>query len=220
MNDILISGSILSADFSNLSNQIHNAEASGLDWIHIDVMDGHFVPSISMGPFVVETCKRISNLPLDVHLMIEKPERHIETFARAGANWISVHIENNPNIHSIIQQIRNLGCYPGIVLNPGTPAESIEALLGSVDLILVMTVNPGFSGQEFIPEMLPKISKIYQMLNTSNSSTLIQVDGGITSETITGAYAAGARVFVSATSIFKHPKGIRAGIQALRKAVS
>lgn len=214
----IISGSILSADFSNLSQQIKAAESAGMDWVHIDVMDGAFVPNISMGSFVVETCKRITDLPLDVHLMIEKPEKHIESFAKAGANWISVHIENSPNIHRTLQSIRSLGCHPGIVLNPGTPANSIASVIDLVDLILVMTVNPGFSGQKFIPEMMRKVEEIRTMTEKFNPEAIIQVDGGITAETLPLAKSAGAQCFVSATSIFKYPEGIAAGIQKLRES--
>ena len=220
MNKILLSSSILSADFSKLADQIKEAEDAGVDWIHIDVMDGHFVPNITMGPFIVETCRRISNLPLDVHLMIEKPENHIKAFANAGASTISIHVENNPNIVRTLQEIRSLGSKPGIVLNPGTPASAITALLNFFDMILLMTVNPGFSGQKFIPEIVQKITEVDHLLDTIENKPLIEVDGGITKDTITSTYAAGARVFVAATSIFKYPDGIAAGIQILRQAVA
>jgi len=219
MKDIILSASILSADFDHLGDELRAASATDLDWIHIDVMDGQFVPNISMGPFVVETCNRITDLPLDVHLMIKHPERHIESFAKAGADWISVHYEGNPNIHRTLQEIRALGCHPGIVLNPGTPASSIETVLEVVDMVLVMSVNPGFSGQKFLPSSVDKIAKINEMKNRINPSVIIQVDGGISVDTIGSAYEAGARSFVAATAIFKHPKGIPAGIAALRSAV-
>lgn len=219
MNDIILSASILSADFARLGEELRAASATDLDWVHIDVMDGQFVPNISMGPFIVETCNRVTDLPLDVHLMIEQPERHIQSFAKAGADWISVHYEGNPNIHRTLQEIRALGCHPGIVINPGTPAAVLESVLDIVDLVLVMSVNPGFSGQKFIPEMARKIAQVDSMLKQINSSAIIQVDGGITSETICAAYDAGARSFVAATAIFKHPQGIAAGIASLRSAV-
>lgn len=219
MKNIILSSSILSADFAHLADQIRAAEDAGVDWLHIDVMDGHFVPNITMGPFIVETCRRVSQLPLDVHLMIEKPEHHIDAFAQAGANWISVHVENSPNIHRTLQHIRSLGCHPGVVLNPGTPASSITALLNDVDLVLVMTVNPGFSGQDFIPGVLPKITEIRRMLDAGNSPALIQVDGGINEQTLPAAFASGATVFVAATAIFKHPAGIANSVKALRGAV-
>ncbi len=215
----LLSASILSANFASLAEQIRESETAGVDWLHIDVMDGHFVPNISMGPFIVETCRKISRLPLDVHLMIEAPERHIESFAKAGADWISIHIENNNNVHRTLQAIRSLGCKPGIVLNPGTPAAHIASVMDMVDLILVMTVNPGFSGQKFISKMVSKIAEVKEMIKTSNPQALLQVDGGITADNLPGVYRAGAQVIVSASSIYQYPQGITSGIKALRSAV-
>jgi len=215
----LLSASILSANFATLADQIHESEAAGVDWLHIDVMDGHFVPNISMGPFIVETCRKISALPLDVHLMIESPERHIESFAKAGANRISIHIENNNNVHRTLQAIQSLGCQPGIVLNPGTPAAHIASVIDIVDLILVMSVNPGFSGQKFIPQMVSKIAEVKEMIKTSNSQALLQVDGGITAQNIAEVCHAGAQVVVSASSIYQHPQGIASGVKALRGAL-
>jgi ribulose-phosphate 3-epimerase len=219
MKDILISASILSADFSRLGEQIRELEAGGVDWIHIDVMDGHFVPNLTMGPFVVDTVRKITRLPIDVHLMVENPDQMIPWFANAGANRISAQIETCPHIFRTLESIRSLGCEPGVVLNPGTPAYAISQVLHQVSLILVMTVNPGYSGQAFIPEVLPKIAQIDRMLVETGSPARIQVDGGITTETIVPTYTAGARIFVSATSLFKYPQGIAAGISALRKAV-
>jgi ribulose-phosphate 3-epimerase len=220
MQPIIISTSILSADFSRLGEQIHTAEESGADWIHIDVMDGHFVPNITMGPFIVETCRKITRLPIDVHLMIEHPERFVDDFAKAGATGISVHLENNPNIYRTLEHIQTLDCRPGIVINPGTPAINLVSVLPIVYLVLVMTVNPGYSGQEFIPATVKKIAEVRDLIQAGHSNALIQVDGGITHETLPETYAAGARVFVAATAIFKHPGGITAGIQALRSSVS
>jgi ribulose-phosphate 3-epimerase len=218
MEGILLSTSILSADFARLEEQIKATEAAGVDWIHVDVMDGHFVPNLTMGPFIVETCRRITRLPLDVHLMVTNPQDLIHAFARAGADRLSIQIETAPHSFRILQQIRELGCSPGIVVNPGTPASAIESVLPLVDMVLVMTVNPGYSGQEFIPQMVGKIAQIQQMIEEQQLNTLIQVDGGITAETLPMTYQAGARVFVAATAIFKHPGGIAAGIQALRAA--
>ena len=218
MNPIIISASILSANWANFADQVHIAEEGGLDWIHVDVMDGAFVPNITMGPFVLNTCKQITDLPLDVHLMVEKPERHIEAFAKAGANRLGIHIEAGPNVYRTLQEIRSLGCSPTIVLNPGTPAQSIGSVLELVDMVLIMTVNPGFSGQKFIPEMMKKVEEVSRMLKERNSDAIIQVDGGISKDTLPQAYRAGARCFVSATSIFKYDDGIAAGIQALRTA--
>ena len=215
---MLLSASILSADFTDLHGQILQAEQAGIDWIHIDVMDGHFVPNITMGPFIVEACRRITHLPLDVHLMIEKPERHIAAFIKAGATSVSVHIEGNPNIHRTLQEIRSLGARPGIVLNPGTPASQINAVLPAVDFVLVMSVNPGFSGQSFVPETVEKIKAVRQLFDSINPAGLIEVDGGITAETLPLVQAAGADICVAATAIFKYPDGIAAGIRTLRGA--
>lgn len=218
MPGIILSSSILSADFGRLADQIREAEAAGVDWIHVDVMDGHFVPNLTMGPFVVETCRRITDLPLDVHLMVTNPQDLIEPFAAAGANRISVQIESTPHSYRLLQQIRDLGCHPGIVINPGTPAASLSEVLHLADMVLVMTVNPGYSGQEFLPEVLPKIAQVRQMIEERGLETLIQVDGGITVETLPLTYRAGARVFVAATAIFKNPAGIAAGVRSLRSA--
>jgi len=214
-----ISASILSADFSCLGDQIQMAEVAGVDWIHIDVIDGTFAPNITMGPFIVETCRRITNLPLDVHLMIEHPERHIEAFAHAGANILSVHIENTPHVHRTLETIHSLGCKAGIVINPGTPAHSIEAVLQDVDLVLIMTVNPGFSGQKFIQQAAEKIQIIRTTLDQiGHSKTELEVDGGITPDTLPIVKSFGANVYVAATAVFRHPSGISAGVSALRAA--
>ncbi len=218
IKEIIISSSILSADFSRLADQIHEAEVGGVNWIHIDVMDGRFVPNITMGPFIVETVRRITPLPLDVHLMIEQPELHLESFARAGASNLSIHIENTPHVYRTLEHIKGLGCKAGIVLNPGTPANRIIEVLPIIDYVLVMTVNPGYSGQEFIPEMVKKVSQVRKMLDELGSPAEVEVDGGITADTLPLVYAAGARLIVSATAIFKYPGGISTGITALRKA--
>ena len=218
-SDLIISTSILSADFACLGDQIKGVEEGGGDWLHIDVMDGHFVPNLTMGPFIVSTCRRVSRLPLDVHLMVEKPDEMIPWFANAGADRLSVQIEACPHIYRTLQSIRSLGKSPGVVLNPGTPASAIREVLHLVDLVLVMTVNPGASGQSFMPEMLPKIAEIRRMLAETGSQAMIQVDGGICPDTLPPVYQAGARVIVSATCVFKVPGGISAGIRALREAV-
>jgi ribulose-phosphate 3-epimerase len=220
MTEISISASILSADFANLTDQIRLAESAGVDWIHVDVMDGSFVPNITMGPFIVETIHRITHLPLDVHLMIDNPDRHLEAFAQAGATNLTVHIENTPNIHRTLQVIENLGCHPCIALNPGTPANRLEAIIPVVDMILVMTVNPGFSGQKHIPGMVSKVAQVQQMLNNQNRSARIEVDGGVNAANLPVLVKAGANTIVSATSIFKYPGGIAAGVQALRSSVA
>ena len=216
-NDFLISSSILSADFTRLGEQIKQAEQAGTDWIHIDVMDGHFVPNISMGPFIVEACRRVTDLPLDVHLMIEKPERYLGNFINAGADYLTVHIETCPEMDNTLSKIQELGCKAGITLNPGTSAEEIEPYLELADLVLVMTVQPGFSGQSFMFDILPKIEQIRNKIDQIKPEILLEVDGGINAETIKSAYDHGARVFVAASAIFKHPQGIQAGIDSLVK---
>lgn len=216
MSKYLLAPSILSADFTRLGEEFAACESANADWIHIDVMDGHFVPNITMGPFIVEACKRVTKLPLDVHLMIEKPERHIEAFAKAGANNITVHIEACPHIHRTIQHIQSLGCTAGVALNPGTPSAAIDAVAGDADLILVMSVNPGYSGQKFISSAVAKVKEVRKKLDALKSSAHIEVDGGIDVETIPKMKKAGADVFVAATAIFKHPKGTKAGIQSLQ----
>jgi len=215
----VIAPSILSADFLNLGEQISECEAAGADWIHVDVMDGHFVPNISVGPFIVEACRRATKLPLDVHLMIKEPERYFQAFFEAGASRLSVQVETCPHLYRTLQQIKDLGCLPGVVINPGTPSIVIEPVLHLVDLVLVMTVNPGFSGQIFLPEMTVKITEIRKKLDTLKSTAWLEVDGGISSTTLPSVMAAGATAFVTASAVFKHPAGITAGIKALREGI-
>jgi ribulose-phosphate 3-epimerase len=219
MNDFLIAPSILSADFARLGADLAACESAGADWIHVDVMDGRFVPNLTMGPVIVEACRRATDLPLDVHLMIEEPERHIEAFAKAGATNITVHVETCPHLHRTIQQIHSLGCKAGVTLNPSTPASALEPMLSLVDLVLVLTVNPGFSGQKFIPEVLPKIAELRRLLDAVNPSARLEVDGGLSSATLPEVQEMGANVFVAGSFIFGHPKGIEAGIRALRGSV-
>jgi ribulose-phosphate 3-epimerase len=218
VSPIILSASILSADFSRLGEQVRAAEAAGVDWLHVDVMDGHFVPNLTMGPFIVSTLRPLTSLPLDIHLMVDNPDAMIPWYAEAGADRISVQIETCPHIYRTLQTIRALGKSPGVVLNPGTPATTIREVLHLVDLVLVMSVNPGFSGQNFIPGIAPKIAEIHRMITETGSRALIQVDGGICANTLPLVYDAGARVFVSATCIFKYPAGIAAGVAALREA--
>ena len=217
---MIISPSILSADFGNLQSQLAQIESGGADWIHVDVMDGHFVPNITMGPFIVSHCHRLSTLPLDVHLMIEKPENHIDAFIEAGASWLTIHIENNPNVHRTLQAIRARGVHPGIAINPGTPAHAIESILDQVDMVLIMTVNPGFSGQSHIARLAAKVRKVHEMIQIARTDTIIQVDGGITAETLPAMFDAGARAFVAATAIFKNDVGVIPAIQSLRQSIS
>ena len=211
-----ISTSILSADFTQLGAQISEAETNGADWIHVDVMDGHFVPNLTMGPFIVAACRQATNLPLDVHLMVEEPEKLVEAFAGAGASGLTIHPEASRNLHRTLQTIRSLGCKPGVAVNPGTPAEVVKPVLHRVDLVLVMTVNPGYSGQSFLPEALPKVRQIRDWLDEINPEALVEVDGGINAETLPLVRDAGAQAFVAATAVFKHPDGIAAGLKALK----
>ncbi len=210
-----IAPSILSANFQELGAELAAVERAGADWIHIDVMDGRFVPNLTVGPLVVEAAKRSCSLPLDVHLMIEEPDRYIENFVDAGASTVGVHVETCPHLHRTVARIRECGARASVVLNPSTPAESLELVLGDIDQVLVMTVNPGFGGQRFIAGMLPKIEKIRGWIDARGLSVDLEVDGGIGPETIVAAAAAGANVFVAGTAIFKTPSYADA-IQALR----
>jgi len=216
MNEHIIAPSILASDFTRLGAEIAACESAGADWLHIDIMDGHFVPNITMGPFIVEACKRISKLPLDVHLMIERPEQHLEAFAKAGANHLTVHVETCPHLHRTLQFIKSLGCTAGVTLNPGTAISVIEPVLHLADLVLVMSVNPGFSGQAFIPESIARVADLRQKLDALGSSAWLEVDGGVTHETLPKLKEAGANAFVAGNAVFKHPQGIVVGINALR----
>ena len=213
---MIIAPSILSADFTRLGEQIAACESAGADWIHVDVMDGHFVPNLTMGPFIVEACRRVTTLPLDVHLMIEHPEIFLEAFAKAGASHLTVHVETCSDISSTLKTIQALGCKAGVTLNPDTPAETLQEAIPMADLVLVMTVHPGYSGQVFMQNMLAKVAQVRRMLDEVDSTAWLEVDGGITATNISSARNAGANVFVSANAIFKHPAGIATGIQALR----
>lgn len=216
MNKYILSVSILSADFARLGEEIAVCESAGADWIHVDVMDGHFAPNITMGPFIVEACRRITKLPLDVHLMIEKPERYLEAFAKAGASGLTVHVETCPDLPGTLKQIKALGCEAGAVLNPETSVGAIQPVLPEADLVLVMSVHPGYSGQSFMPETIAKVSEIRKKLDALRSSAWLEVDGGIDVETLPEMRKAGATAFVAATAVFKHPEGPAAGIRSLR----
>lgn len=199
---IKIAPSILSADFAKLGEEVKEVEAAGAELIHIDVMDGHFVPNITMGPIVVEALRPVTKLPLDVHLMIENPDNYIEQFAKAGADYISVHVEACRHLHRTIQLISSLGVKPGVVLNPHTPIESIQHILEDVDFVLFMTVNPGFGGQKFISSVVPKIEALSQIIKERGLQVEIEVDGGITAETIPLCAKAGATMFVAGSAIY------------------
>lgn len=197
-----IAPSILSADFAKLGDEIRSVETAGADWIHVDVMDGHFVPNITIGPLIVEAIRPVTELPLDVHLMIENPDRYIPDFASAGADLIAVQIETCVHLHRTLQFIRQNGCKPGVVLNPATRLEGLEWILQDIDLVVLMSVNPGFGGQKFIPSTLEKITRLRKMIDARGLSIDIEVDGGVNSGTIASVARAGADVFVAGSAIF------------------
>ena len=201
----IIAPSILSADFTKLGEELISIEQAGADWIHIDVMDGRFVPNITYGPIIVDACKKASNLILDVHLMIEKPDLLIPEFAKAGADYISVHAEACTHLHRSLQHIKSFGKKAGVALNPATPLSSIKWVIDQLDFVLIMSVNPGFGGQKFISSSIEKIAKLSDLLKEKNSDAIIQVDGGINRETIAQVSAAGATSFVAGSAIFNTP---------------
>jgi ribulose-phosphate 3-epimerase len=214
----LIAPSILSADFARLGEEVMAVEQAGADYIHVDVMDGHFVPNITIGPLVVEGVKKATGLPLDVHLMIENPDQYIEAFAKAGANIITVHEEAVNHLHRSIQLIRGVGCKTAVSLNPATPVEAIEYVLEDLDMVLIMTVNPGFGGQKFISGMLPKIKRLRKMIIEKGLKTDIEVDGGVNSSTIGEVSGAGANIFVAGSAVFNKPDYAEA-IRVLREGM-
>ena len=195
---VRIAPSILSADLGRLAEEIRDVEAGGADWVHVDVMDGHFVPNFTLGPIVLESARRATKLPLDVHLMIDRPGRWVEAYAAAGADVISVHVEGTVHLQRTLAEIRRLGKRAGVVLNPHTPEEMIRYVLGDVDLVLLMTVNPGFGGQEFLPSVLPKIRAVRAMIDAAGLDVELEVDGGITRDTASQVVEAGARMLVAA----------------------
>jgi len=215
----LIAPSILSADFARLGDEIRAVEQAGADWIHVDVMDGRFVPNITIGPLVVKAARAETSLPLDVHLMIEAPERYVDAFAQAGASTIGVHAETCPHLHRTLAQIRESGARAAVALNPSTPAEAVREVLGDVDQVLVMTVNPGFGGQKFIASTLSKIETVRRWIDEQGLEVALEVDGGIGPETIARAAQAGADVFVAGTAVFGAGDYGQA-IQGLRRAAS
>jgi ribulose-phosphate 3-epimerase len=212
-----VAPSILSADFARLGDEVAAVEAGGADWIHVDVMDGHFVPNITIGPLVVAALKRVTSLPLDVHLMIEEPDRYLEEFVRAGASSISVHVETLPHLHRTLGEIRRLGARPGVALNPATPLEHVREVVGLFDILLVMSVNPGFGGQPFIGRSLEKVAEARTLLTGAGSAAIIEVDGGVDTTHAAPLVAAGATMLVAGAAIFGAADPT-AATRALRRA--
>ena len=214
----ILASSILSSDFSNLAQQIRLTEMGGADWIHCDVMDGHFVPNITIGPLIVKAVNKSTKLPIDVHLMIEKPDNFLDAFAEAGANRISVHLEEVVHLNRSINRIKELGCKAGVVINPATPVSSIYDVAEYIDLLLIMTVNPGFGGQEFVSNSYRRIKEAVELRSKLKANFLIEIDGGVNNETIVAAKNAGADVFVVGSSIF-HSDNITAATAELKNLV-
>jgi ribulose-phosphate 3-epimerase len=204
MPKLLVAPSILTADFARLGEQIREAEAAGVDWIHLDVMDGRFVPNLTFGPLVVEAIRKVTKLPLDAHLMIVEPERYLADFARAGADWITVHFEATPHVHRAVQQVRELGKKAGLAINPGTPLEALLPLLPELDLALLMSVNPGFGGQKYIAASTERIRRLSGLRQHLNPTCLIQVDGGVKPENVAEVFRAGADVVVVGSALFNN----------------
>lgn len=203
----LIAPSILSADFARLGEEIKNAEAAGADWIHIDVMDGHFVPNITIGPLVVDAVRKITSLPLDVHLMIERPDDYIDAFAKAGSDRITVHAEVCPHLHRTLHHIRSAGALPGVSINPSTPVSMLEDIIEDTDMVLIMSVNPGFGGQSFIPQSLGRLRKLRALINSAagGRNVIIEIDGGVTADNAREVADAGADVLVMGSAFFGAP---------------
>ena len=199
---VRIAPSILSIDFARLAEQLAMCEAGGADWIHVDVMDGVFVPNLTFGAKIIETVKRLTTLPLDVHMMVIEPEKYFDAFARAGANVMTIHAEVAPHLHRQVARIKELGCGAGVALNPGTPVDSVREIAADLDLLLVMTVNPGYGGQQFIPASLDKLVRARRLLSDTRSHAVLEVDGGIARDTIAACWRAGADTFVSGNTIF------------------
>jgi len=219
INGIKLAPSVLAADYARLGEQVREGAGAGADYIHVDVMDGRFVPNISVGPLVVEALRRATDLPLDVHLMIEEPERHIEAFAQAGASILTVHPEASAHLHRLVQMIKGLGVLSGVALNPASPLALIEGVLAEVDMALLMTVNHGWGGQEFLHSVLPKMRRLRRMLDEQSLAAELEVDGGITAETAPLVVEAGARVLVAGSAVFQHADGVAAAMGCIQESV-
>ena len=214
-----IAPSILSSDFGRLGEEIATVDQGGADWIHVDVMDGRFVPNITIGPVVVEGARRATDLPLDVHLMIEDPDRYLEAFAEAGADVLTVHAEACPHLHRTLQHIRQLGVKAGVALNPATPVDAVSEVLDDLDLLLIMSVNPGFGGQAFIQRSVDKVGRARALLDAAGSTAELEVDGGVVSGNAAELVDAGATVLVAGSAVYGHPEDAAAGVRAIRQAV-
>jgi ribulose-phosphate 3-epimerase len=214
---IKMAPSILSADFSRLAEEITAVVEAGADLLHVDVMDGHFVPNLTFGPPVIKSIRKVTDIPFDVHLMIDNPDRYLEDYAQAGADYIGVHVEVCPHLNRTLTRIAELGKKPVVVLNPHTPLSSIENVLDLVSMVLIMSVNPGFGGQKFIPSSVEKVAELHAMISRRGLNVPIQVDGGIQADTIGQVAAAGARVFVSGSGVFGHPSGYKAAMDEMRE---
>ena len=219
-NTIKIAPSILAADFARMGEQVQEAEQGGGDLIHIDVMDGRFVPNLTMGALMVDAARRSTKLPLDVHLMIVEPDHLLADFAKAGANRISVHVEACPNLHRTLQTIKALGCGVGVALNPHTPASFLSEVIHMLDVIIVMSVNPGFGGQAFLPEVLPKARQLRQMIEASGRDIDLEVDGGVNTQTAKLCVDAGINVLIAGSSVYNPKFSVKAGIDAIKQAVA
>jgi ribulose-phosphate 3-epimerase len=217
MSAIALAPSILSADFARLGEQLAEVEAAGADRIHVDVMDGHFVPNITIGPLVIRALRRVTRLPLEAHLMITEPDRYLEAFAEAGADGLTVHVEGAIHLHRTLESIVKLGRRVGLALNPASPAAVLDEVLPELDLVLVMTVDPGFGGQDFIASTVPKIRRIRELIDRVRPACELEVDGGIHPATAPLVVEAGARVLVAGSAVFDDPAGVRAGMQRLRR---
>jgi ribulose-phosphate 3-epimerase len=218
VSDLIIAPSLLASDFGRLADAAEACRRAGASYLHFDIMDGRFVPNISMGPYAVEALRPVSDALFDVHLMIVEPERYIDEFVRAGANSVTVQVEACVHLQRTLAHIRSLGAHAGVALNPATPIDVLEYVLDDLDLILVMTVNPGFGGQEFLPATLPKIRRVREMIEKVSHPIQLEVDGGISAATAPAAVRAGANVLVAGTSVFHHPKGVAGGVNVLREA--
>ena len=215
-----IAPSILACDFSRLADEIQAVESGGADWIHVDVMDGHFVPNITIGPVITAGARKATDLPLDVHLMIEQPDRYLEAFVSAGADWLTVHAEACTHLHRTVQRIRELGARPGVAINPATPLASVTDVVPYIDLLLVLSVNPGFGGQSYITTSTAKVQNARALLDEMGSGAELEVDGGVDPGNVGEIQAAGATVVVAGSAVYGHVEGAGAGVRSIRDALS